>query len=324
MGKKVLFLEGNKDQAKALASYLSKKHEYDLHFTDEVIPESLDGYDLVIPSGADSTLQYILHHGDIKIGQLTYTRDNLIAFDKIKSIEAVKEVGVPAPITYTDRSQIKFFPVFYKSLHEQGYSKRGIVRNEIDLMQLDDDDIFFQEFIWSKGTYSVGFLADRGKLITTFAQKEIISYPYHGGSGVILTTIEDKRLIDYTERIVKAFNYSGWGLTEFKYCNKRDDYVFMELNAKFWASLKFAFENNPDFLKYLFDIQIKPKNINTIIYIDRVILSDWEEILMSIPYLFKAKWVKSQSIARVLWKRLKNDREGRRTIKIMPTKPLRP
>jgi len=322
--KKVLFLEGNKDQAKALASYLKKDPRYKLEFTEEILPESINGYDLIIPSGADSTLEYILKYGDIKIGQITYRKDNLIAFDKIKSIEAVKSVGVPAPLTYTDKSQIKTFPVFYKSLQEQGYSKRGIIRNEIDLRNIPDDDIFFQEFIWSKGTYSVGFLADRGKLITTFAQKEIISYPYHGGSGVILTQIHDKRLLDYTERIVNIFNYSGWGLTEFKYCNKRDDYVFMELNAKFWASLKFAFDNNPDFLYYLFDIKIKPKNIKTVIYIDRVILSDWEEIFLSIPYLFKSKWCKSQSIAKVIWKRLRNQREGRHSVKIMPTKALHP
>ena len=324
MEKKVLFLEGKKDQAKAISWYLKKYKKFKLDFIDELLPPSPNSYDLIIPSGADSTLKYILKYGDIHIGQLTYTKDNLIAFDKIKSIQIVKEIGVPSPITYTDKSQIKNFPVFYKSLHEQGYSKRGIIRNELDLITLVDNDVFFQEFIWSKGTYSVGFLADRGKIITTFTQKEIISYPYHGGSGVILKRIYDKRLIEYTKRIVKTFNYSGWGLTEFKYCKKRDDFVFMELNAKFWASLKFAFENNPDFLKYLFDIEINPKNIDTIIYIDRVILSDWEEILLSLPYMLKTKWVKSQSIAKVLWKRITNDREGRKTVKIMPAKPLPP
>ncbi len=322
--KKVLFLEGHKDQAKTLARFLKKAQGYQLYFSEDTNTDNPDQYDIIIPSGADSTRNYILKYNSLTIGQITYIKDNLVAFDKIKSIELVKSVGVPVPATYLDKSQINFFPVFYKSLQEQGYAKRGIIRNELDLMQITDDDIFYQEFIWSKGTYSVGFLADRGKLITVFPQKEIISYPYHGGSGVILKQIHDKRLIDYTERIVRVFNYSGWGLTEFKYCTKRDDYVFMELNAKFWASLRFAFENNPDFLKYLFDIEIKPKNIQTIVYIDRVILSDWEEIYQTIPYLFKSQWVASQNVLKALWKRLRNQREGRKTIKIMRAKALRP
>ncbi len=315
--KRVLFLESQKDQAKSLTLFLKPTRRYQLFYEEGIEAPNMADYDIVIPSGADSTKNYIEKFDSLTIGQMTYTKDNLAAFDKIKSIEIVKSVGVPAPITYTQKSQITTFPVFYKSLYEQGYSRRGIIRNEIDLQKIDDSDIFFQEFIWSKGTYSVGFLADRGKLITTFPQKEIISYPYHGGSGVILTQIQDNRLIDYTERIVRAFNYSGWGLTEFKFCTKREDYVFMELNAKFWASLRFAFENNPLFLKYLFDIDIKPKNIQTVVYIDRVILSDWQEIWQTLPYLGRSRWLKSQSVIKSMWYRLINKREGRKTVKLM-------
>jgi len=317
--EKVLFLEAHKDQAKTLSSFLRKDKRYELYYSDELTcnEQCKEDYDIIVPSGADSTFNVVSKLGDIRIGQVVYTKDNLITFDKIKTLDLVKSVGVPIPASYLSKDEINFFPVFYKSLREEGYSKRGIVRNELDLEEVAADDIFYQEFIWSKGTYSVGFLADRGKLITTFSQKEIISYPYHGGSGVILTQIDDHRLIDYTERIVKAVNYSGWGLTEFKYCNKREDYVFMEVNAKFWASLRFAFINNPMFMKLLFDIDMKPKNINTVVYIDRVILSDWQEIWVSLPYLFKAKWLKSQSVSKVLWKRIKNDRIGRHSVKIM-------
>ena len=317
MKKKVLFLEGHKDQAKSIAEFLKLSGEYTLFYTEATVIDNPEDYDVIVPSGADSTSDFISRYGDLTIGQITYSKSNLRAFNKILAIDLVKSVGVPVPLTYLDKSQVKLFPVFYKSLKEQGYAKRGIIRNELDLMAMDDDDVFFQEFIWSKGTYSVGFLADRGKVILTFPQKELLSYPYHGGSGVILQRYEDRRLIEYTERIVEVFNYSGWGLTEFKYCTKRDDYVFMELNAKFWASLKFAFENKPEFLEYLFGLKFKAKHVDSVIYIDRVILSDWEEIRQSIPYLFKSQWVKSQSILKVIWKRIKNDREGRRTIKMM-------
>lgn len=107
-------------------------------------------------------------------------------------------------------------------------------------------------------------------MLTSFIQKELLSYPRPGGSGVVLTTIDDPRLIEYAERIIRRLNFSGWGLIEFKYCPKRDDYVFMEVNAKFWASIELAFMNNSVFLKELFDIDYAESNVSNVIFMDRL------------------------------------------------------
>ncbi len=314
--KKVLILESRSDQAKTFISFLRKSNNFDLNTTKFIVTDG-GNYDEIIPTGADSTFDYVNKHGDFSVGDLTYSKNNLITFDKIKTLKIVDYIGVPIPKSFTSKEDLDFFPIFYKSLREEGYSIRGIIKNQEDLNKVKEKNIFFQEFIWSKGTYSVGFLADRGKLITSFIQKELLSYPYHGGSGVILEHIEDKKLQEYTQRIVKEIGYSGWGLTEFKYSDRIDDYVFMEVNAKFWASIKFAIFNNPLILKLLFDIDKKYKPIKRVLYLDRLILSDFSEIGLGFPYLFKSKIINSKPIQNAVYNRIIGKRVKAERVKLM-------
>jgi hypothetical protein len=300
--KKVLFLEATKDAAITIASYLSKTNNYEFTFEKGISHPDEDKFDLVIPGGATSMFNYINTYGSLKIGELTYTTDNLITYDKIQSIDLCKKIGVPVPNSYINKSDLDFFPVFYKSLREDGYNERGIIRTKEELDALTLKTVFFQEFINTKGTYAVGFLADKGEIITTFCQDERISYPYHGGYGVVLKEIKDERLIKHTTNIVKAINYSGWGLVEYKYCDIRKDYVFMEVNAKFWASIEFAFLRNSKFLEMLFGIKSTPQNISTVVYIDRMMASNFRERAKCLPYLITGKWLKTQSLTQEILK----------------------
>jgi predicted ATP-grasp superfamily ATP-dependent carboligase len=302
--KRVLFLESQRDQAITIAKYLKRSKNYELFFDEKEVYEGDEEFDIIVPGGATSTLKYVQKFGTLRIGEISFPESNLITYDKIEMLKIVEKIGVPIPKTFTNINDLDFFPVFFKSLREDGYNERGIVHNEKELDTIrNSKTIFFQEYIRPKGTYAVGFIANKGVLLTSFSQEEKISYPYHGGSGVVLSTIEDQRLVEYTKRIVKEINYSGWGLAEFKYCDRRNDYVFMEVNAKFWASIEFAFLNNPDILDLIFGVKIKPQNVKTAIYTDRMLVSNWREIVRSIPYLFTAKHLKTQNLTTVLKKR---------------------
>ncbi len=45
----------------------------------------------------------------------------------------------------------------------------------------------------------------------------------------------------------------------------------MEVNAKLWASIEFAFMNNNKFLKYLFGIDYPEEKVDEALFIDRLI-----------------------------------------------------
>ena len=291
--EKILLLEPNISQSVSIAKYLKKYLSgYDIvgglqpgdlthpknPYCQEMIPVQENAWDifkdyaLVLPSGAKSTAWCLSKISAIKCGDITFKSTNLVVFDKTRMLDMVSELGIPIPATYSRPDDIRKFPVFFKEKFEKEGGGRGII---IDQQQLEkyknNDALLFQEYIPSTTTYGVCFIANDGVIQTFFIHKEILSEPECGGSGVILETFDNSRLLEYTKKIVSKIQYSGWGMAEFKYSQDREDYVFMEVNAKFWASIEFALMNNNAFLKYLFNIDYLPSPTQRIVYLNRMV-----------------------------------------------------
>ncbi|HQV32793.1 MAG TPA: hypothetical protein PKV71_12990, partial [Calditrichia bacterium] len=132
--------------------------------------------------------------------------------------------------------------------------------------------LIYQELIDTPHTFGVAFLASNGELHTHFIHRELCSFPVSGGSGVILQRHSAPRLLDLTQNLLDKLGYNGWGLMEFKWCSRRKDFVFMELNAKFWESAAFAFLNQPAFLKHLLGINYPGQAIDKAVYLKRFFL----------------------------------------------------
>jgi hypothetical protein len=321
--KKILILEPFTDQGRSIAKFIKKNsddyyiigglEEKDrkikkIPFFDSLIVINIDSslrredYLFILPTGARSTYKWMQLNDSIKIGEILYKSENLQVFNKLIFLQKVKELGIPIPITYDCYLNIKNYPVFFKQRFEKGGGDRGILYNDDDFPILSNDtSIFFQEYIESSITYGVGFLSHEGNIITSFIHKEILSYPKTGGSGVLLERFFDDKLIDYSEKILKSINYSGWGLIEFKYCPKRNDYVFMEVNAKFWASIEFALINNEMFFQKLFDIHYeKKKPINCMIFLDRLVTYGFFDFLTQYLFHIKCEKVNHLQASKIL------------------------
>lgn len=223
-----------------------------------------------IPTGSRST-RYLLERGDVTIGSVTLTRPALRVYDKPWMIARASQIGIRTPATWEKLTDVPDYPLFYKPRFERGSGPRGVAHTEADIPWDVRQDLVFQEVIHSQGTYGVGFLADKGHLIATHAHFESESVPRAGGSAVIIERFADRRLIDYTQQLTRSLGYSGWGLTEFKYDPYRDDFVFMEVNAKFWASCEFSFINEPLFLKLLFGIDSAEEPVQRMVFVDRAL-----------------------------------------------------
>ena len=223
----------------------------------------------LVPTGAVSTKYCLETFGEIQLGPIILTQNVLAVYNKPKFLQRAKKIGVPVPRTWTKLKNIPKYPIFYKPDYEKGGGPRGVAYSSDQIPSVKGRSLLFQEIIASPGTYGVAFLAEKGCLLTTHAHFESISIPKEGGSAVIIESFENKKLIEYTAKLVQEFNYSGWGLAEFKYCPKRNDFFLMEINAKFWASCEFAFVNNPEFLKMLFDIDSNKKDSSKMIFVNR-------------------------------------------------------
>jgi hypothetical protein len=243
-----------------------------------------DANGIVIPTGSEST-KYLLEKGDVTIGSVTLTQPALRVYDKPWIIARASEIGIPTPTTWEEMTDVTAYPVFYKQRYEQGGGPRGIARAESEIPLEGRDDLIFQELIGGQGTYGVGFLAEEGQLVATHTHFERESVPRAGGSAVIIERFEDRRLIEYTRRLIASLGYSGWGLTEFKYHPDQGDFVFMEINAKFWASCEFSFTNEHLFLKLLFGIDSREEPVERMVFMDRAFSRGLWFVLSNLRYL---------------------------------------
>lgn len=290
-GKEYYFLQPASDQAISVAKILHESSDVVINavllenerqhaFLDKIYENVIFVKDynelpeagFIVPFGAQSTAAS-LKNGDVKLVSVTMNQAALNVYEKPAFLRFCEEHNLPIPKTYIKEEEISDtdFPIFYKQRYEKGGGVRGFANNKQELPKKNKEELIYQEFINTPGTYGVGFIADNGVLVTGFCHYEELSYPVSGGSAIVIHKIYDKRLIDLTEVFVKESAYSGWGLAEFKWCDKRHDFVYMEVNAKFWASCELAFRNEPAFVKKLFNIEVDKEEIEGVVYINRAL-----------------------------------------------------
>lgn len=243
----------------------------------------------LVPTGAQAT-KAMLEKGDVRIGSVTLRKEALRVYDKTWLLAQASDANVPTPTTWESLNEITAYPVFYKQRYERGGGARGVAWSKADLPVSIQLELIFQELIEGLGTYGVSFLADNGQMLASHTHFERESFPQDGGSAVIIENFQDKRLVEYTQQIIETLDYSGWGLAEFKYCPRRNDYVFMEINAKFWASCEFSFVNEPLFLQLLFGIVSKEKPTQRMVFISRAFARGIPFVISHMGYFVNSAW----------------------------------
>ncbi|WP_323190869.1 hypothetical protein [Halostella sp. PRR32] len=187
------------------------------------------------------------------------------AVDKQRMLELASELGIDTPTDYTDvvvnadeRTPDAVrdlpYPVFLKARHECGENVTAVVDDASsfwstyeELAARADDDVLVQECIDDPRTYGCGVLFVDGSLQMLFEHEERRSVPRQGGSGTRVGIFRDPRLEAASLRLLRALDWSGFALVEFK---RADDgsYVLMEVNPKLWASYALASQSGYRFV----------------------------------------------------------------------------
>ena len=274
-----------------LSFFINKSSYFDAYIeADYSNHEFFNKFDIVIPTGADSTERYLKLFESIELGDVVFSAKNLITANKKEMCKIVTEVGVPHPKTFYSFKEVNSLPVFYKSAYENIPRKtNGLINNESQLKKIDFKKFLIQEYIEGNSTFGVAFIAHEGDLICSTTHEEKLSFPSTGGSAAIISKIHNERLINLTQKIIKHIEYSGWGLAEFKYCQKRKDFVFMEINPKFWASVDFSMINNKDFAHRLFNINLNTKPYKSAVYLNRLLGLFFFQYAKFLPHILKSK-----------------------------------
>jgi predicted ATP-grasp superfamily ATP-dependent carboligase len=167
-----------------------------------------------------------------------------IAAYKTRTFEFAAEHGIPTPRTYPDRDSVESFPVVVKK--STGTGRVRYVNSRAELERVDTSDAVIQDYVPGQG---FGFFAlfDRGVERAIFMHRRIREYPVTGGASTAAESIYDPALRDLGLKLLRALDWHGVAMVEFKRDDRDGVFRLMEVNPKFWGSLDLAIASGVDF-----------------------------------------------------------------------------
>lgn len=171
--------------------------------------------------------------------------------NKLDFSEFAKEAEVPQPKRYTEKDIVDGnceLPIIIKPDERRSVEnlQKGIFKvrycESIDqarsaVKELNDANCegIYQQFIpgGDDTLYTAGTVSVNGQLIGCFTGRKVRQFPPNAGQATLAESIEDQKLIEYANRIVRALNYTGIAQIEFKAWN--DELYVIEMNPRSWS-----------------------------------------------------------------------------------------
>lgn len=269
------------------------------------VPDDAD----VVPTGFSSTESHVLAHraeGGIRVGSVRFSVESLRVAEKPWMLAEAERLGVPVPKTWARFEEVPTDggPLFFKPADERsGLPRRRVAHRDAIPSEFRVDGMLYQELITGAGVHAVGFIAEQGRILASCQHHELASQPVDGGSAIAVRAVTDARLGELAAKLVAGIGYSGWGLAEFKRCPRRDDFVLMEINPKFWASVEFALRSEPAFGRLLFGIEAVAEKLPGLVFPARFLRAirgnaiAGTRALAALPWSWEREWPSLSSIA---------------------------
>lgn len=175
-----------------------------------------------------------------------------------KAVEGSKSIGYPVVIK-PSRSR-------YRT--DCGWRKTGVgyARNEEELRTALEEasrngsfPLLIQERIHGEGI-GLFLCMNAGEVVASFSHKRLREKPPSGGVSVLRMSIPANPVLKtHSERLLRALNWFGVAMVEFKRDVKSGDYKLMEINGRFWGSLQLAIDAGVNFPSILARIALGEK-----------------------------------------------------------------
>lgn len=223
-------------------------------------------YDLVIP--CDERAMYPLFNLQEKLDIPTCfaipdTHQTAPLFDKVATRELAQSLGINVAqgkeVNLTEVASsdiIKTFglPVVLKpakSYESDKLNQRNsvvIARSEADIsaFAVHSPECLIEQYFTGYGM-GVSILSANGKISAAFAHKRVAEPEKGGGSSYRRAVPLYPDMLDACQRYCLALQYTGVAMFEFKYNEQTQDWILIEVNARFWGSLPLAIFAGVDF-----------------------------------------------------------------------------
>ena len=258
------------NRAKVYPSPFFKQSE----FVDFILKElSSHSYQMLLAM-EDETLALLSRHHD-EISKSVYfpapSHEKLcFAQDKARVLKLAEAQGIPIPKTWTleDLSQLDDiletlpFPVVIKPRTGSGavgitYPKTpGAIKSQYLSTHKRLPFPMIQELIPREGTgFGASFLMDeQGRVKASFVHKRLREYPVTGGASTLRESVRHDEIRDMALTLLKALDWFGVAMVEFKLDPRDGIPKLMEINPRFWGSLSLAIESGVNFPYILYQM----------------------------------------------------------------------
>jgi predicted ATP-grasp superfamily ATP-dependent carboligase len=194
----------------------------------------------------------------------------LRSHDKKQTVRLAQRNGIPCPRTIfvTDLGQledVRDFPVVIKPMTKTQWRNGRAVITKVeyarDAAELREKYAalhslspfpMLQEYIPGESGYGVNALCRRGEPRAVFTYKRLREYPLTGGASTLRQGIIHPVMTDIALRLLKAMDWDGVAMVEFKIDSRDRGPKLMEVNGRFWGSLALPIAAGVDFPYLLF------------------------------------------------------------------------
>lgn len=239
-------------------------------------------YDLVVPATEPAVVALRPHRGRYEqLARLALVSDRVFdtVFDKSKTERLAASLGIPVPESTAVRTlaEAEAFcrrlrgPVVVKPLRsvcETNLAQKQFVRAYRDhadclrhlVSALHSGGAFvLQEWVAGHGV-GVEFLAREGRILFAFQHRRLHETSGHGSTYRMSVPLE-ARFLGAARSLVKALDYTGVGMCEFRVDDRSGRHVLLEVNGRFWGSLPLAVACGADFPSYLYDMLVENRDV---------------------------------------------------------------
>ncbi|OGI15942.1 hypothetical protein A3K63_01130 [Candidatus Micrarchaeota archaeon RBG_16_49_10] len=103
--------------------------------------------------------------------------------------------------------------------------------------------------------YGYFALMNHGDVRAFFMHKRIREFPPTGGGSSLRESVYVREVKSLGEKFLKDLGWHGVAMVEFKYDEKDKEFKLMEINGRFWGSLKLAIASGVDFPYLLYRME---------------------------------------------------------------------
>lgn len=266
--------------------YVAKVHDIPLYSqTSDAWKDAFIGlcqreqFDLVVPTNDASIIPLQAHRAELEPHARIYFLNERafdVCFDKGKTYDLARELGVRVPRQLVlplpappNAIPADWYPIVLKShssfsldnLKAKKFVRR--VRRPEDLAEHvayfeGEPELFVQEAFVGTGAGIEGLAADGEFLVPLMHRR--IHERRKGGADSYRTSLPLRAdMLEAVSRMVKALNYTGVIMFEFKLNLETGDWVLLEINGRFWASLPLCLHAGADFPYYLYQLLVEGK-----------------------------------------------------------------